>query len=285
MDELKQNSNNEINQFNENLKNKIYNRHCPHSYYNYTGFDSYKAENLCIKYKNECQNKNYLNVDSNASSCLKCLKELKGLNNEETNEINEISTRYNNNFEILKVCQNINLVEKYFVGLNSFKLATNISNLTENYKNNECDQFLLDPNRYSNIDDNYNLHVNKDLICLEGNIIYVDKNCKVGSGNINTCLFSVVELNNTNSIVCHMNGTLSNKSVYGNYINENVKYIFSNDNCLQFIKEWINKLKQTVKKIYLTGILDLYYFNDNCTGFSFSNNNNILNMDDNDIIE
>ena len=142
---------------------------------------------------------------------MKCLKSKDFLEDEqivetdENVEISNYSTRYNENFEINEVCNKISEVKAYFKPNDIFNYVINL----ETYYDNSdgiiiLNDILLSTNRYVSEPFTIKLQKDKDLICSEGNIKYIDSSCNVGSGVITSCLFVILELEDKKSIIFHL---------------------------------------------------------------------------------
>ena len=278
------------------------NEKCPNSYYNYTGFEPGKVKDYCDTQmnKSKCFMPGNLNGNLDGIKCLTCLKNMKDddFNNDFNNDyIKKIISKYeisnkkevgnNKNFNILKSCNKIQDVQHYFKEKSYFTMVNNVDeSIKDDSKDLFCDNTkedieyfnnkLLDSEKYFNDARNDTIIKNKDLICLEGNFLYVDENCKVGSGNITSCLFMVIKFTDNSSFVCHMNGMLSNLFNKDDIIGKEINYIFSNDNCFDFINNFVILKKVKIEKIFLVGAFNFYFFN-NTNGFLFTDRLNIKN--------
>jgi len=271
-------SNEEVNCYENSLKYGHIKNDCKNSYYNFTKFDPDFAVSKCNNNKEKCKCLGYDNVTLDGKKCLLCLKDARfvdELNNEDAHLITSFSSKYDNNFKILKVCNKINEVGKYFsTNPNPFNKALDLK--TKLTYSSPLNHILLDSNKYLNLTENLSLQSNKDLICLEGNIVYVDQTCKVGSGGITSCLFMVLVLDDNTSIVCHMNGFVSNVLPFRNHVAESTSYFFTHTTCFDFIKAHFNIGK--LEKIYLTGVLANYILSPKGFNYDydFSNPNSLL---------
>lgn len=264
LDELINRSNNEVTNYKTHLNKGELNNMCPHSNYTFTGFSSDFYEKKCGKYKQICEKYDFTDVEKNGTNCLKCLKSKEFLNDEEivkTNNFEQISnysTRYNENLEMNEACEEINMVKDYFKTDSSFSFAINLNTGDDDIDLNDI---LLSTDRYSSESFTLALQENKDLICSEGNIKYIDSSCNVGSGGITSCLFVILELEDKKSIIFHLNGLLDNNFGTSNYIDKVIKYKFTPSNCFKYIKKNFKDNIKTLTKIYLVGVLKNYTIN------------------------
>ncbi len=266
-------SDGEVKCYENSLAHGLLKNDCPNSYYNFTKFDTYFFSYNCNKEENKCKCKRlgYDEVETNGVNCLRCMKDsriVEGMDKEDAQRITANATKLDSNFEVIKACNKINEAEKYFI--NNLKPFTQATDLKTQLKySSPLTHILLDFNKYTNIAKNLSLQANKDLICLEGNILYVNQTCKVASGGITSCLFMVLVLDDNTSIVCHMNGILSKISPYGiqDSVAEATNYWFSHDTCFNFIKTNFSRVIGKLEKIYLTGILSDYKVGPD--GFSY----------------
>jgi len=232
------------------LESGVYNKNCPNSIYNFTDFEVNYVEMKCEKYEAQCKELNLQNTKTDAANCLKCIKHenFRPDDDDETRRLKILSSRYNNYFEINQNCYTINLTQQYFKqSPNHFTETICINNL--DHAPNDITEILLDTTKYSNESLNTDIIRNKDLFCAEGNIIYTDESCKVGSGGITSCLFMILVFDDNSYISCHMNGLIT--SNHDNYIRKQIKYPFSHDNCFKYIKEKYSDKIQNIKTIYL----------------------------------
>lgn len=271
-------SDEEVNCYENSLKYGHVKNDCANSYYNFTKFDADFAVNKCNVNEGKCKCLGYDNVTSDGKKCLSCLKDVRlvdELNNVDAHLITSFASRYDNDFKILKVCNKINEVGKYFsTNPNPFNIALDLKTKLTYSSPSPLDHILLNSDKYLNLTENLSLQSNKDLICLEGNIVYVDSSCKVGSGGITSCLFMVLVLDDNTSIVCHMNGYVSNELPFSSYVAKSTNYFFTHTTCFDFIKANFNIKK--LEKIYLTGVLVNYKLSS--IGFDYvqDNSNTLL---------
>jgi len=273
-------SNGEVKCYENSLKYGLIKNDCPSSYYNFTKFDTDFFSNKCKLDENEskCKCLGYNNVKKDGKKCLSCMKDSRfvdGMEEEDAQRITATATRLDDNFEVIKVCNNINEVTKYFINNPTpFTHATDLK--TKLTYSSPLTHILLDFNKYVNIAKDLSCQTNKDLICLEGNILYIDKTCKVGSGGITSCLFMVLVLDDNTSIVCHMNGIISNNLPisFSNNITKETKYWFTHDTCFNFIRINFSEVIGKLEKIYLTGVLSNYEIGPN--GFRYGDMINSL---------
>lgn len=270
--ELKNISNTEVTTYKTHLNKGVLNNNCPNSNYTFTGFSSEFYKNKCDKHKNICDKYDFKDVEKNGMNCLKCLKSEKFLKDKQIAETGEIvqisnfSTRYNEKFEINEACEEINMVKDYFKTDSSFTYAINLNTRDDDIDLNDI---LLSTDRYSSESFTLALQENKDLICSEGNIKYIDSSCNVGSGGITSCLFVILELEDKKSIIFHLNGLLDNNFGTSNYIDQVIKYKFTPSNCFKYIKENFKDNIKTLTKIYLVGVLKNYTIDDAKDGFIY----------------
>ena len=284
--DFKDKSNCEVKKYLFNLENNISDSKpdCPNSYYNYTNFDTELIERKCKLHEPVCAENGHTDVKTDGKSCLDCLKDIKLRTKisdpEEKKIINGLSNRYTINYEIIKNCQKINELENYFKqSLNaSFNTAQNIENTNDayyyNYDDDDDDDdkkyiknnILLDISKYLNSPVNNSLISDKHLICLEGNLVYVDNLCRVASGNINTCIFFTLEFNDNSSISFHINGGLSNNYINSNYISKAISFPVEPTNIFTYLKVNFCEILSKLTKIYIVGILDTYYLDKESNG-------------------
>ncbi len=279
-------SDGEVKCYENSLAHGLLKNDCPNSYYNFAKFDPQFFSNQCDKDENQskCKCLGYNNVKTDGVKCLRCMKDkrfVEGMDKEDAQRITTNATKLNSNFEVVKACNKINEATKYFIN-NPIPFAQATDLKTKLKYSSPLTHILLDFNKYTNIAKNLSLQTNKDLICLEGNILYVDKTCKVASGGITSCLFMVLVLDDNTCIVCHMNGLLSNNlpNVFSNYIAKETNYWFTHDTCFNFIKTNFSRVIGKLEKIYLTGVLSDYEIGPN--GFIYEGGlhfmyNNIIN--------
>ncbi len=270
----------EVKCYENSLAHGLLKNDCPNSFYNFTKFDKDRFTTLCDKEENasKCKCLGYNNVETDGVKCLRCMKDtrfVEGMEKKDAQLITTNATKLDNNLEVIKVCNNINQVAKYFINNpEPFTQATDLkTKLTYSSLLTPLTHILLDFNKYSNIAKNLSLQINKDLICLEGNIMYVNQTCKVASGGITSCLFVVLVLDDNTSIVCHINGFLSKKSPYGfqDRVSEATNYWFTHDNYFDFIKINFPRVIVKLEKIYLAGILSDYEIGPNGFGYGGGN--------------
>jgi len=294
-DTLENKSNEEVTNYKTSLNQGILNNTCPHSNYTFTGFSSDFYKNKCAIHKEICDKYLFTDVENNGLNCLKCLKSQKFLEDNqivetgENVEIPNYSTRYNENFEINEVCNEISEIKAYFKTNNIFNYVINLESREDNYSSDDIilDNILLSTNRYVSKPFTIELQNDKDLICSEGNIKYIDSSCNVGSGVITSCLFVILELEDKKSIIFHLNGLLDNCFETSNYIDEVIKYKFTPSNCFTYIKENFQDIKN-LTKIYLVGVTKNYTIDDATDGFIYVSekqlSKNNLNSLNNEII-
>lgn len=274
--DIENESDGEVNCYQNSLKHGLVKNDCPNSFYNFTKFDKDRFTSLCDNEENasKCKCLGYDNVKTDGVKCLRCMKDtrfVEGMDKTDAQIITENATKLDSNLEVIKVCNNINLVSKYFISNpNPFTQATDLkTKLTYSSPLTPLTHVLLNFDKYSNIAKDLSLQTNKDLICLEGNIMYVNQTCKVASGGITSCLFVVLVLDDNTSIVCHINGFLSKNSPFGlpDRVGEATNYWFTHDNYFDFIKTNFPSVIEKLEKIYLTGILSDYEIGPN--GFRY----------------
>lgn len=169
-------------------------------------------------------------------------------------------------FFITKICNKIdNVFNIYFIN-NQMKKYKNlftdgIGDCKHSVFRLYCNNLLLNPVKYLNSFNNPKIELikNKDLICLEGNRLYVDNSCKVASGTITSCLFMVLFFSNKTCLISHFNKLITNNLPdFNNKIDPVMKYDYTYDNCFQKIKlEFKDELK-LLNKIFIGGIIDNY---------------------------
>ena len=269
-EEFKQASNRQVATYEESVGTGNLNINCPNSYYNYTGADIDKIKRKCKQHNGLCgklghQYSNY----GRAQNCLICLKDKKlhdELPCDESKDIKKTINVFNRNFIKSPVCQPIDGTTSYFKqSPDKFNSAINIENPKDMISGDNMNQVLLDMNRYSNQLITNQLILDKDLICLEGNILYGNSGCKVASGGITTCLFMIFVLDDNSFIACHMNGLLTSARIgemEDPSIREFLKYKFSQDNCFRYIRSNYPQIR-SLKKIFITGILNNYEITNN----------------------
>jgi hypothetical protein len=118
---------------------------------------------------------------------------------------------------------------------------------------------LLDIDKYLNVSLNREMIIDKSLICLEGNLLYCDKDCLIGSGAITSCVFFVLYLADNNKIVFHLNSMISNISNVPVFINDRIKYEFSHTNCFSFIRANYAAVINQIHRVAIFGVLENYY--------------------------
>lgn len=275
-DDLKNISNTEVTTYKTDLNKGVLNNNCPNSNYTFTGFSSDFYKKKCNIHKKICNQYGFEDVQNNGADCLKCLKSKEFLQNEQITESGEIveisnySTRYNENLEMNEVCNEISEVTGYFKTNNIFNYVINLESRKDNLSDSIIlNDILLSTDRYSSEPFTIKLQEDKDLICSEGNIKYIDSSCNVGSGGITSCLFVILELEDKKSIIFHLNGLLDNNFGTSNYIDQVIKYKFTPSNCFKYIKENFKDNIKTLTKIYLVGVLKNYTIDDAKDGFIY----------------
>ncbi len=250
----------EVKEYYNTLKSGNYINNCPTSYYSFTEIEPEFLERRCIENQFKCNKLGHTNVSSDGKKCIECMKDsrlLSNISNEYVERIKQNTSRLDTNNEVNLLCNPILLVDKYFKQYRS-PFDTIISLPNGNNITN-INSILLDTNKYLNESANHEIICDKDLICLEGNIIYTDSRCKVGSGSISSCMFMVFVLDDDSFVSCHMNGFVTSQSDH--YIGKEIKYKFSHDNCFKYIKENYPQIKN-LKKVYIVGILVNYSINE-----------------------
>jgi hypothetical protein len=146
-------------------------------------------------------------------SCPACYYKHQHIIKNEGDEHYDIYNTYRTTFpnKTLSVCTDMRGVEKYFIPDPSYNLSiwngenfTDISYVSENILNTENYEGIKS---YSvNASNHYTISLHDGDIhtfCAEGNIVWVSQNSKVGSTNIDTCMFVVIILNNGSKVCIH----------------------------------------------------------------------------------
>jgi hypothetical protein len=114
-----------------------------------------------------------------------------------------------------RICYDHKSNEIYFYNTQISRIINKFNIITERFLPIKT-LILLDTNKYFNIS-SYDINCNNisckismhpndiDTLCPEGNIIWVNKNSKVGSTNINSCSFVVLILSDESKICIHHN--------------------------------------------------------------------------------
>ena len=167
--------------------------------------------------------------------------------------------------------------------LNKASKSALVFQTNEPFVGNIQNDILLSTSNYLNSPVNNSLITDKHLICLEGNLIHVDQTSRVASGHIDTCLFVVLEFSDKTCISFHINGMLSNNSVFSNYVLKKITYPVEPTSVFSYLNENFPEKMVTLNKIYLIGILDSYFLSDAINGFewlNFDESKSIDTMDD-----
>ena len=232
----------------DSINTGVYDDTCPISYYNYAGLDFHNIEIQCNKIKNESEKCIDIPIDRINANII--------LDETQKNILKNYNARISDG-KIKKVCQSNEPNQIYF--------KPNLDVIIQDIATGDIilpelrNTILLNIDNYLNVSLNREMIVNKSLICLEGNLLYCDKDCLIGSGSITSCVFFVLYLADNNKIVFHLNSMLSNISNVPVFINDRIKYDFSHTNCFSFIRDNYAAVINQIHKVAIFGVLEDYY--------------------------
>lgn len=176
------------------------------------------------------------------------------------NLLNRITPNANGSVIIEKICQRID------EGLSLYFTDNQITNIEDKFNpdniilKKDYNSYLLNPDKYINIFMNKEEDIikNKDCICLEGNRIFADKDCKVASGGITSCMFMILFFSDKTFLASHFNTIVTNNILNDFDPNLNSNYYYTYDNCFQVIKKDFPEKIELINKIFIGGVLISY---------------------------
>jgi hypothetical protein len=181
------------------------------------------------------------------------------------NLLNRITPNTNGSIIIEKICQRIDESLSLYFTDNQITNIEDKINPGNIIPKKDYNSYLLNLDKYVNIFMNKEEDIikNKDLICLEGNRIFADKDCKVASGGITSCMFMILFFSDNTFLASHFNTLVTNNILNDFDPNLNSNYYYTYDNCFQVIRrDFPGKIK-LINKIFIGGVLTSYNMDNN----------------------
>jgi len=168
-----------------------------------------------------------------------------------------------NTYNIKFLCKKLQeVIDFYFVD-DKLKAVYSLLPSAQLIDKKYYNMILLNPIKYHNVI--YNNISNKiqniDTLCAEGNRIYADKDCKIGSTTITSCIMFCIFLLNGDMIVSHFNGIINNiPSPFDDDIKQITKYDYVCENGLIKTHQDFKSIltDANISHIFIGGVLKDY---------------------------